>query len=387
MENNSGFRSALSVVSSNDGGVVITGDNDSLFVAKLDFSGNIEWLNFYGAGKGKDILITCDNKYLISGEGGFILKIENDGKLIWKKYFNAYSLENVIEGIDNGYIFSGTTFNNNSSVSILIKTDTSGNVLWSSSFLIHNSTGSISLLKLYNSYLIVGRTNAIIGNIRENFILKTDINGIEKYRKIYISNFSEYFNDIYFINNNKYAICLDRDSNSINPIYRLAKIMIIDSIGNIIESRIFNSVESQFLYSITSAENGDLLFTGSSRKKSFGGIDDIWIIRTDSLLNSPTVNITNISIQNPNIAILFPNFPNPFNPETKIKFEIPTKSKVKIIIFNILGKKLKTLLNMDLFSGVHEIILDGADLNSGTYVYSLFINDKFIKARKMQLIK
>ena len=42
---------------------------------------------------------------------------------------------------------------------------------------------------------------------------------------------------------------------------------------------------------------------------------------------------------------------------------------------------------MDLFSGVHEIILDGADLNSGTYVYSLFINDKFIKARKMQLIK
>jgi serine protease AprX len=81
------------------------------------------------------------------------------------------------------------------------------------------------------------------------------------------------------------------------------------------------------------------------------------------------------------------NFPNPFNSQTKIRFSLPTPSKVNLIVINSLGQKVKTLCSSDLGSGFHTLYWDGKnsesdDVSSGIYFISLEAGDwsKTIKA-------
>lgn len=103
--------------------------------------------------------------------------------------------------------------------------------------------------------------------------------------------------------------------------------------------------------------------------------------------------ITEVEIQ-PNIVKEFSleqNYPNPFNPSTTISFKIPQKSKVFLEILDIFGKKIKTLIEDELESGVYKIVWDGTDENynrvaSGIYFYRLSSGNISL-TKKMILLK
>ncbi len=80
------------------------------------------------------------------------------------------------------------------------------------------------------------------------------------------------------------------------------------------------------------------------------------------------------------------NYPNPFNPSTVINFSILEKGNVKLTVYNILGSKIRTLINKELNSGSYKIQFDASDLPTGMYIYELSTN-KFTQSRKMLLIK
>ena len=69
--------------------------------------------------------------------------------------------------------------------------------------------------------------------------------------------------------------------------------------------------------------------------------------------------------------ILSQNYPNPFNPSTTISFSIPKTSLVKLIIYDALGRKIKTLLNEVKASGIHKIEFNAEEFSSGVYFYSI----------------
>lgn len=83
---------------------------------------------------------------------------------------------------------------------------------------------------------------------------------------------------------------------------------------------------------------------------------------------------------------LYQNYPNPFNPSTRIKFTLPKNESVKIIIFDILGRKIETLLDENLTAGVHELNWNASGYAAGVYFYMLQ-TDSFIETKKMMLIK
>ena len=83
---------------------------------------------------------------------------------------------------------------------------------------------------------------------------------------------------------------------------------------------------------------------------------------------------------------LYQNYPNPFNPSTKIKFDIKQSSNTKLIIYNILGKEIATLVNEKLNAGSYEVDWDGSGYPSGVYFYKL-TTDGFSDVKKMILIK
>jgi hypothetical protein len=93
----------------------------------------------------------------------------------------------------------------------------------------------------------------------------------------------------------------------------------------------------------------------------------------------------------PNNYYLSEAYPNPFNPSTSIKFNIPEKENVIIKVYDLLGKEVKTLLNENLRSGVHQLTWDGTDNNgnrvsSGTYLINIIAGD-FNKSIKTILVK
>jgi photosystem II stability/assembly factor-like uncharacterized protein len=99
-------------------------------------------------------------------------------------------------------------------------------------------------------------------------------------------------------------------------------------------------------------------------------------------------NITAISKD----FILFQNYPNPFNPVTSIKYKVSRHGvsstfNIKIIVFDITGKEIKTLLDKKQTTGTYEVKFDGSNLSSGIYFYSLLVDGVRINTKKAILIK
>lgn len=83
---------------------------------------------------------------------------------------------------------------------------------------------------------------------------------------------------------------------------------------------------------------------------------------------------------------LLQNYPNPFNPSTTIEYRLPKSSEVKMVLYNVLGQEIATLVDGMRPAGVHKITLDGSNLASGMYVYRLETNDQHY-TKKMMLMK
>ena len=147
----------------------------------------------------------------------------------------------------------------------------------------------------------------------------------------------------------------------------------------------------------------------SVRFKENGEID--WIIRPD---NRGRVNLVNLSsegleligniklyynsIQRYNVPTsivstdtplqftLNQNYPNPFNPSTTISFSVPQSGQVSLTIYDLLGRRVATLVNEELNAGNYNVKFDASQLSSGVYVYRLTAKN-FVSSKKMILMK
>ena len=94
---------------------------------------------------------------------------------------------------------------------------------------------------------------------------------------------------------------------------------------------------------------------------------------------------------------LYPNYPNPFNPATKIRYDLKESANVTLKIYNILGQEIRTLINSRKTIGYHVIEWDGRDnfgnkVVSGFYIFRIWVvapgdNGNFSASRKMVLIQ
>ncbi|MCX6159418.1 MAG: T9SS type A sorting domain-containing protein [Ignavibacteriae bacterium] len=87
--------------------------------------------------------------------------------------------------------------------------------------------------------------------------------------------------------------------------------------------------------------------------------------------DTSTTDIRKLSSDIPLSFALAQNYPNPFNPTTKIKFDVVKSGNVKILVYDILGREVQTLVNEMLQPGKYETTFDGSNLTSGIYFYRL----------------
>lgn len=101
------------------------------------------------------------------------------------------------------------------------------------------------------------------------------------------------------------------------------------------------------------------------------------------------VNPTGLYQYSTNIPEVFKihiNYPNPFNPSTKIRFDVQRYSMVRIVVYDLTGKEIQTLVNEKIQPGRYEISFYGSQLPSGVYFYKMITED-YIETKKMLLIK
>jgi len=143
--------------------------------------------------------------------------------------------------------------------------------------------------------------------------------------------------------------------------------------------------------------NGDIKFVNDFRsiyatilKDHFGmpvaEIDQILIkhFETYPLLNSTTEVKYNFEI--PTNFDLKQNYPNPFNPVTKIEYSLAQTGDAKLIVYDLLGRKIDTIVDAYQSAGSYAVNFNGNKLSSGTYLYSLEIGKEKI-VKKMTLVK
>ncbi len=150
--------------------------------------------------------------------------------------------------------------------------------------------------------------------------------------------------------------------------------------------------------SIAADSSGDAEFTFSVDKKAPVG-KDTTLTATITAADAQTTQGASqawtkdikISVVAPKDYKLYNNFPNPFNPSTKIAFELPKASRVKLIIYDIVGREVAQVADADYPAGYTELTWNGLNRNgnlvsSGVYFYRIS-TDKWSKVMKMMMIK
>lgn len=102
--------------------------------------------------------------------------------------------------------------------------------------------------------------------------------------------------------------------------------------------------------------------------------------------DSGTTSVQNYNDLKVNKFSLYQNYPNPFNPVTTIQYEIPKESFVEIIVYDVMGREVKELVNEEKLAGRYEVKFNGGTLSSGIYFYVLRTGS-FVETRKLVLLK
>jgi photosystem II stability/assembly factor-like uncharacterized protein len=147
---------------------------------------------------------------------------------------------------------------------------------------------------------------------------------------------------------------------------------------------IINSIDSGLIWQSTSSgissDLNDVYFTFNIRGWAVG--DSGIVLRYDQ----PT-DLENLKYYQDRISIqILDPYPNPFNPKTTIEFYVPIEEKVLIEVFDLLGQKVKTLLNEVKEKGNHTVSFDATGLPSGIYIYRLSAGRNSV-TKKMVLSK
>ena len=323
---------------------------NDILIRNYSPNGNLNWITQYNSPYNNsdamsDIAVDCNSNIFVIGSSYNIssdfdiltFKLNNSGILQWQKFFNGVSNSEdvgigiVCDSLGNSIFLTGTTYVTGfSSNYITIKLNLNGDTLWTMS---------------YNGP----------GNFQDNVM---DIS-LDKSLNIYITGESSNSSFDFDVATIKYTSSgnqqwITRWSNSVNGSDGGVKI-IVDIEDNVLIGGYTSASAPNFL---------DLL----------------------AIKYTQPVGILPISNYIPIESELEQNFPNPFNPNTKIRFNIKEPAFAVINIYNSLGVYIKTLINEKVFAGKYEVDWDATDFPSGIYFYTLIVND-IKETRKMIYIK
>jgi hypothetical protein len=359
-----------SAIAMEDGGFAMTGDCGvigNISVVRTDSAGAVQWslcvpTSIYGE-QGWSIAGTADGEIAVLGASYnahfdiFLVRLAANGDSLWTQTFASpasYKQGALLSTSDGGFLV-GTSFFEQANV---IKTDSAGTVQWSTSF------GSTSLVECVNGldvaangdYLMAGTQTREGGFFQVNpYAARLTSSGDTLWSRVYPNLGPAWFYSVRELPNGDIIY-----GGSTGGSYLL---VMCDSGGNVVWSQLYGTPIQEDCRAICLApDNGQTL--AGYRRASHSGSDDIWVVRTGSALTESVQP----HAQRPEIRIL-PNYPNPFNQSTFIRFILDRPSSVNLLVYDVTGRRVEQISAGAMSIGYHQIALDAGNLPSGYYYY------------------
>ena len=388
-----------------DGGFIILGETLSfgaggldVWLIKTDAFGDTLWTKNFGGSDydySPSVYQTTDSGYIITGAtesfgaGGadfWLIKTDVSGDTLWTKSLWANDWDcgfSVQQTTDGGYIIVGETssFGSGNKDVWLIKTDASGDTLWTKTFGGINYDCGASVYQTTDSgYILTGATESFGAGDYDVWLIKTNASGDTLWTKTFGGSEYEWSYSVLQTTDGGYILV--GETSSFGAGNRDVWLIKTDASGDTLWTKTFGGSLSDRGRSVQQTIDGGYIITGTT--ESFGAGDyDVWLIKT-------TPDVISRIEQNDDILpldyALYHNFPNPFNPNTKIRYAVQQASNVIIKVFDILGNEIETLVNEEKQTGTYEMNWYAENLPSGVYFYQLQAGS-FIETKKMLLVK
>jgi len=325
-----------------NGNIYITGKSEGMVTIKYTPSGLFMWSRTISNATGRRVLVDAGNNVIASGWGGKISKYDTDGNPIWQMTASLPSTsfwDMVLDGTGNAYVtgtYDGVSANHSDYLTAKYSS-TDGTEEWIKTY--NGPRGDIDIAR---SIALDGSGNVYITGYTS--VNDGSRNGGVNYGTIkYNNNGDQQWVDVYD--------GLDKDGGQ-------AFGVATDAAGNVyVTGESFNK---------TNIDYGTV-------KYSQGAVPSKSIITVPLAENK----IPSFSLQ---------NYPNPFSQTTIIEYQIPQEVKVKLTVYDLLGKEIATLVNETKSAGVHRVNFSANKLSAGTYICQLQVGD-FIQTRKLTLLK
>ena len=297
---------AWEVIQTVDGGYAIIGSthtegtgNPDAWLIKTDSSGDEEWNTTYGypgfptADHGYSIQQTSDGGYVFTGctfsygvGGGdvWLVKTLSDGTLDWHNTFGGASHDSgwsVKQTSDGGYVIAGTTasFGAGSFDIWIIKTDSSGNEVWNSTFGGSSQDMGSCVVETSDGYVVVGRTLSFsVGSPGDDlWLIKTDLNGDHLWDRTYGASYNDGGHHIKQTPDGGFIIA-GQSTYLGNPYDAL--LIKTDSDGYDEWIKTYGGPWMERGFSVDLTSDGGYILTGYGPNAT--GSDSIWLVKTDS---------------------------------------------------------------------------------------------------------
>lgn len=363
----------------------------NICVLKTDSLGNILWNYSYG-GDQEDGMVTgqptSDDGYILVGYTAsfglgymdvWLLKLNADGDTLWTRTYGNESYDyagSVIQTPDDGYFVLCNTIYGINNRMTLIRTDTNGDTLWSRRYLSINTSGESIIPTSDGGYMILANTLAF-GDEFDIQILKIDANGDSLWTQVIGGLDIDMGYSIRQTDDDGYVICGITGPYFDEDIY----VVKTDVNGDTLWSSTFAgaSYGNDLGTCARPTPDGGIILTGSL--STADSMQDICLIRFES----EQVDIETGVPQVPTVY-LSPNYPNPFNASTTIEFSIGRPEFVSLNIYDLLGRRIQTLVEGFLEEGNYAVTFDATGLSSGIYLYKLRAGEA-AETKRMVLLK
>ncbi|KXK44267.1 MAG: PKD repeat protein [Chlorobi bacterium OLB5] len=349
------------------------------YLLKTDSLGNEQWnktFSFSQLDQLNCVKQTADNGYILScrtdmteNSSLIAIKTNNTGNVVWQK---LYSFPNTIhirevETINNGYLFVGS-INVNISDLLLIRINNDGDTIWTKIFGGIRTDAAHGIEKIGNYAFLIGGYSSSNNQNGESYLVKTDTSGNLLWQKYYSGLYGEICYSVKYKQN--YGYILAGYSDTFNIEDSRAFIKIVDTNGvQLNEKSFFPPNRGGVFNDVDLSNDGGYILGGFS---NFNTAISMYAVKTDSVLFANPIGIIPSNQQIPKYFSLSQNYPNPFNPVTNIRFDIPQNAHVTISVYDILGQEVYSISEYRT-AGSYEFRFEGSNLASGLYFYRLVV--------------
>jgi hypothetical protein len=297
------WETGLCVQQTDDGGCIITGTTqsygaggDDVYLIKTDASGNEVWSQTFGGSDsdyGRSVQQTSGGGYIIAGYTGsygtgsddvYLIKTDASGNEVWSQTFGGSDQEWGMSGqqtFDGGYIIAGSTqsYGAGSWDVYLIKADASGNEVWSQTFGGSDDDMGHSVQQTSDGgYIIAGETGSYGAGGDDVYLIKTDTSGNEEWNQTFGGSGFEGGWSTRQTEDGGYVIGGLTDSYGAGgPDFYLIK---TDALGSEEWSKTFGGSSNEWGTSVQQTSGGGYIIAGQTQSYGVGG--DIYLIKTDA---------------------------------------------------------------------------------------------------------